>query len=169
MRARPARIAIRLAILAAVATAALLSAACAGIFTGTPPAGLGVIDGRLAPVPTDRRNAVSSFADTPYHRIAPLQAAPDPQASFGRLEALLRDTPEARVVERRPGYLHAEFRTPLMRFVDDVEFLLDEPARVIHVRSASRLGRQDFGTNRERIERLRERFSPSPTSAGDSK
>jgi uncharacterized protein (DUF1499 family) len=169
MRARPARAAIRLATLAAVATAALLSAACAGMFSGTPPAGLGVVEDRLAPVPADRRNAVSSFADTPYHRIAPLRADPDPQAAFRRLEALLHDTPEARVVERRPGYLHAEFRTPLMRFVDDVEFLLDAPGRVIHVRSASRLGRDDFGTNRRRVERLRERFSPSPTSAGDSK
>ena len=169
MRERPARIAARIAALAAIAGAALLLAACAGIFSGAPPAGLGVIDGRLAPVPTDRRNAVSSLADSAYHRIAPLAADPDPQAAFGRLEALLRDTPEARVIERGPGYLHAEFRTPLMRFVDDVEFLLDEPARVIHVRSASRIGREDFGTNRKRIERLRERLSPSPTSAGDSK
>jgi uncharacterized protein (DUF1499 family) len=36
-----------------------------------------------------------------------------------------------------------------------VEFLLDPAARVIHVRSASRLGRRDFGTNRERIEAIR--------------
>ena len=169
MRGRPSRIVTRIATLAAAAVAAPLLAACAGVFSGAPPAGLGVIDGRLAPVPTDRRNAVSSFADTAYHRIAPLAAGPDPKAAFGRLEALLGDTPEARVIERGPGYLRAEFRTPLMRFVDDVEFLLDEPARVIHVRSASRLGLEDFGTNRKRIERLRERLSPSPTSAGDSK
>lgn len=42
-----------------------------------------------------------------------------------------------------------------MGFVDDVEFLLDAGARVIHVRSASRLGRRDFGVNRARIEALR--------------
>jgi uncharacterized protein (DUF1499 family) len=63
--------------------------------------------------------------------------------------------PGATLVTQRPGYLHAECRTKWMGFVDDVEFLLDPAARVIHVRSASRLGRRDFGTNRERIEAIR--------------
>jgi uncharacterized protein (DUF1499 family) len=42
-----------------------------------------------------------------------------------------------------------------MGFVDDVEFLHDPAKGVVHVRSASRLGRRDFGVNRERVERLR--------------
>ena len=42
--------------------------------------------------------------------------------------------------------------------MDDVEFLLDEGASVIHVRSASRLGRKDFGVNRARIEAIRARL-----------
>ena len=54
-----------------------------------------------------------------------------------------------------PGYLYAEFRSKLMGFVDDVEFLADPAAGVVHVRSASRLGRRDFGVNRSRIEALR--------------
>jgi len=35
--------------------------------------------------------------------------------------------------------LYAEFTSAIMGFVDDVEFYLDEDAKVIHVRSASRL------------------------------
>ena len=42
-----------------------------------------------------------------------------------------------------------------MGFVDDVEFFLDENANVIHVRSASRLGNSDLGTNRKRVEAIR--------------
>jgi uncharacterized protein (DUF1499 family) len=42
-----------------------------------------------------------------------------------------------------------------MGFVDDVEFLADRASGVVHVRSASRLGRRDFGVNRARIEELR--------------
>ena len=42
-----------------------------------------------------------------------------------------------------------------MRFVDDVELYYDEKAGLIHVRSASRLGRRDFGVNRKRVEALR--------------
>jgi uncharacterized protein (DUF1499 family) len=46
----------------------------------------------------------------------------------------------------------------LFRFVDDVEFLADDAAKVIHVRSASRLGRSDLGVNRKRIELIRKRW-----------
>jgi uncharacterized protein (DUF1499 family) len=45
-----------------------------------------------------------------------------------------------------------------MRYVDDVELYYDEGAGLVHVRSASRLGRRDFGVNRNRIEELRSRL-----------
>lgn len=71
-----------------------------------------------------------------------------------RVERIVRAAPGARVMAREPGYLRAEFRTRLFRFVDDVELLADEGAGVIHFRSASRLGRRDFGVNRRRMERI---------------
>jgi uncharacterized protein (DUF1499 family) len=42
--------------------------------------------------------------------------------------------------------------------VDDVDLLFDDKAKVIHFRSAARLGRRDFGVNRERMEEIRRRF-----------
>lgn len=130
-----------------------------GLFSGSRPERLGVVDGQLQPVRTHLTNAVSSFATTDYHRIAPLDASPDPQAAWTRLRGVLAGWPGATLVEERPGYLYAECRTKWMGFVDDVEFLLDEKARVIHVRSASRLGRKDFGVNRERVEAIRARMA----------
>lgn len=65
------------------------------------------------------------------------------------LEAMPRST----VVKQEANYLYAEFRSRLLGFVDDVEFLFDGSA--IQVRSASRLGRRDFGVNRRRVEELR--------------
>lgn len=137
----------------------LLLVGCAGaqmgLFSGTQPTELGTQGGRLAPVRTHLQNAVSSFADTPYHRIEPIATGPDPQATFTRLAEAIRQTPGARIIEQRDGYLYAEFETRWMKFIDDAEFLLDASARVVHVRSASRLGRKDFGVNRSRIESLR--------------
>ena len=52
------------------------------------------------------------------------------------------------------------FISRLMRFRDDVEFLLDREARVFHVRSASRVGYSDLGANAARVERLRALLSP---------
>lgn len=152
----------RLLRIAAVGLMLAGTAACTsheGLLAGKRPANLGVSDGRLQPVRTDRSNAVSSAASTEYHRIAPLDAAPSPQAAWDRLRTIVVATPGARIVTDRPGYLYAEYETRWMRFVDDVEFLLDEPAGVIQVRSASRLGRRDFGVNRARIEAIRERLA----------
>ena len=66
--------------------------------------------------------------------------------------------PRATVIRHEGNYLYAEFRSKLMGFVDDVEFTHDEKAGVLHVRSASRLGRRDFGVNRARVEQLRSRI-----------
>ena len=42
-----------------------------------------------------------------------------------------------------------------LKFTDDLELALDTSARVIHVRSASRIGRGDLGVNRKRVEAIR--------------
>lgn len=153
-------------VLAALAAALLaVAAGRAGLLRGTPPADLGVRDGRLRP-PSPTPNSVSSQADLwPGHpqrdaaRIAPLAFRGDGGAALARLKALIEATPGARVVEAHDDYLRVEFETPLMRFTDDAEFWLDRTAGVIQLRSASRLGRGDLGTNRARIEALRERFA----------
>ena len=42
-----------------------------------------------------------------------------------------------------------------MKFVDDLERWVDPVNQVVQVRSVSRMGRKDFGVNRERVETLR--------------
>ncbi|MEK9775804.1 MAG: DUF1499 domain-containing protein [Quisquiliibacterium sp.] len=127
-----------------------------GLLSGKRPlASLAIADGQLKPVRTKRQNAVSSLADTDYHRIAPLNAGADPRASFEALRKVVASYPGAAIIEQRDDYIYAEFTTQVLRFVDDVEFRLNEAAKTIDVRSASRLGRQDFGTNRKRIEKIR--------------
>jgi uncharacterized protein (DUF1499 family) len=61
--------------------------------------------------------------------------------------------------EVNDSYMHIECKTPLLGFVDDLEFYLDEPNKVIHVRSASRLGYSDLGKNRQRVEHIRSVFT----------
>jgi uncharacterized protein (DUF1499 family) len=75
-----------------------------------------------------------------------------------RMLQVLRAYPRTRIVQEDPDYLKAECRSKVFRFVDDVELLFDDGAKQIHFRSASRLGRRDFGVNRERMERIREAF-----------
>jgi len=81
-----------------------------------------------------------------------------PDEALARLKQVLQEEPRTTIVTEEGGYLHAEVRSFLFRFVDDVEFTLDADNRVIHVRSASRTGYSDFGVNRRRVERLRTFF-----------
>lgn len=130
--------------------------------SGRRPTDIGVREGKLKPPVKETWNSVSSQAalhpHTEYHAIAPLKFSGDGRAAFARLADVVRGMEGATVVEEKPDYLYAEYRTRLLRFVDDVEFFLDEPAGVIHMRSASRLGRKDFGVNRARLEAVRARF-----------
>jgi uncharacterized protein (DUF1499 family) len=118
-----------------------------------------VKDGRLAR-PKSTPNCVSSQADPAdaEHYIAPIPFKGDAAASMAAVRKAVEGMPDTTIVRAEGGYLYAEFRTKLMRFVDDVEFYFDDKTGLIHVRSASRLGRRDFGVNRARVEALRARI-----------
>ncbi|MBP8270695.1 MAG: DUF1499 domain-containing protein [Sphaerotilus sp.] len=142
--------------------AALLTGARFGLLSGQRPGDLGVTDGRLK-APSLTRNSVSSQArlhpghpQQSYAAVEPLPLqhgdAPD---ALRTLAAVLQAMPGITLVEQRPDYLRAEARTRWLRFIDDVECWVDPVAGVVEVRSASRLGREDFGVNRQRIEAVR--------------
>jgi uncharacterized protein (DUF1499 family) len=135
-----------------------MAALFGSLFAGSPPSDLGARDGRLAPCPA-KPNCVSSQADDTDHRIAPLPLAGDAAADMATLAKVVAAQPGAVVVTRNDRYLYATFTTPLMGFVDDVEFVADPRRSVIDVRSASRLGHSDLGVNRKRVEALRAAFA----------
>lgn len=66
--------------------------------------------------------------------------------------------PRTDVVTATDAYLHAECRSPILGFVDDLELSLRPREAQIQVRSASRVGYSDFGVNRRRVEDLRKRL-----------
>lgn len=78
---------------------------------------------------------------------------------MARLRRLVESQPRTTVVTAGADHLQAEFRTRIFRFVDDVEFRMDAPSQLIHVRSGSRIGYSDFGTNRRRVDHIRAAFA----------
>jgi uncharacterized protein (DUF1499 family) len=70
--------------------------------------------------------------------------------------------PGVTIVEQKPDYLYAQAQTRWLKFVDDLEFWANPASDVIEMRSASRLGREDFGANRQRIEVLRAAYLAAP-------
>jgi uncharacterized protein (DUF1499 family) len=131
-----------------------------GLFSGTRPDNLGVTNGRLKPPPSSP-NAVSSQAQDALHAIAPLSYSSSRERAMDALVKIVEATPRTRIVSRTQDYLYAEYQSALMGFVDDVEFWFEPNAKLIQVRSASRLGYSDFGVNRARIEDIRRKLAAS--------
>ncbi|OYU33040.1 MAG: hypothetical protein CFE39_00940 [Comamonadaceae bacterium PBBC2] len=147
-----------------VLAAALFLLGQLGFLRGRAPSDLGVRDGRLKP-PALTPNSVSSQADLyPSHpqqafaSIQPLKFSGDANQAMARLVALLHNTKGMVVIAQEPEYVYAQSTTALLKFTDDVEFAVDREAHVIHVRSASRIGRKDFNVNRARVETIRAQF-----------
>lgn len=131
---------------------------------GTVAPRVGLVDDRLRSCPTSPNCVCSQIGDA-QHAIAPLRFSDDAASAWKRLRQVITGQPRTHVVTGDDRYLHVEFTTALLRFVDDVEFLLDPTAGVIHVRSASRVGKSDLGTNRKRVEAIRKLFETGLKSA----
>lgn len=126
-------------------------------FMSQKPENLGVVDGKLAPCP-DSPNCVSSQADDPSQKMEAISYTTNSAAAMQALKASLQELPRTKVVTETENYLHAESRSLIFRFVDDIEFYIDEADQLIHFRSASRVGRSDLGVNRQRMERIKKLF-----------
>jgi uncharacterized protein (DUF1499 family) len=97
----------------------------------------------------DGGHAVQSFA---YSGITSEEAR-------GIVVSILENNKRCRIITLEERYIHAEFRSLVLRFVDDVEFYFPNDISVVHVKSASRLGYSDFGVNRKRVEQIRSAFN----------
>jgi uncharacterized protein (DUF1499 family) len=117
--------------------------------------------------------ATAELQRAAYPDIVPLQLAVPPKAAYDvalavatKRKWLLVDTrPPA--ASRRDGVIEAVARTPIMGFRDDVVIRvspLGQGARV-DVRSASRYGFHDFGTNAARVRSLLEDIDEAAGSA----
>lgn len=121
---------------------------------GKRPSSLGVKNGLLAPCPSSP-NCVSSDAGDGEHHVTPFLLALAPEKAWPVVRELVSGMARTHIVTERADYLHAECRSFLFGFVDDLELHLRPGEGIIAVRSASRLGYSDFGVNRRRIEDLR--------------
>ncbi len=104
-------------------------------------------------------NCVSSHSQDSEHAIPPIVYSGLRSGAIERIKKVLVGMKRTKIVAEKDDYLHAEAKSLIFRFVDDVEFHFPENASVIYVRSASRTGYSDLGVNRKRVEEIRKRFN----------
>lgn len=147
------------ALLKLIVVAALGLAAYGVYATVTPPKHLYFLSHSFGGCP-QRPSCVSSRAEDDQHRVAALGYTGDANTAY----AMLREVVEregGRIQHESPEYLHAVFTSPRLKLRDDVELLVLPEGR-IDVRSVARFGYDDFGENRERVEKIRQGFEAIP-------
>lgn len=129
------------------------------ILAGTRPENLGLISGKSAACPSTP-NCVSSQSEDPEHYIKPFTYQSSAIEAIAQLKNIIADRERAKLIayDKTANYLCAEFTSRWMGFVDDVEFYVNDKAKKIELRSASRLGESDLGVNRKRLESIRKQF-----------
>ncbi|WP_377887306.1 DUF1499 domain-containing protein [Alkalihalobacillus sp. R86527] len=118
---------------------------------------LGVTDGKLAPCP-NKPNCVSTQSIDEKSKMEPFSYSGTEGEALAKLKEILLDRKRTKIVKEDENYIRAEETSKLFKFVDDIEFYLEEASKTVHFRSASRTGYSDFGVNKKRMEEIRNAF-----------
>ncbi len=119
---------------------------------GNQPENVGLNNSSLSPCNPDKQNCISSNATTTYHSMSAWNTN-DTSNDISKLKEIISKDERAKIMIETQNYIYAQYTSKFFRFIDDVEFLLDTNG-LIQFRSSSRLGRKDFGINRQRLEEI---------------
>lgn len=72
--------------------------------------------------------------------------------------ATIESMDNAKIVKTSDTYIHAEFTSSIMKFVDDFEVYYDAGKKMIDMRSTSRIGYYDFNVNLKRSKTFEKKF-----------
>ncbi len=145
---------ILLMVLAGLLVLALLALFALGVYSRSGQA-LGLAEGKLQPCPNKPNCVNSETTESNDHQIQPFSAT---NGDIDALWAALTEAVKAgggNIMEQTDDYLAAQYRSRWFGFVDDLELRRDNQSNIVHVRSASRVGRKDFDANKMRVEQLR--------------
>lgn len=109
---------------------------------------------RIAACPASP-NCVSSDATDSSHAIPPLRLAVPAEEAWPAARVAVSALARTQIVSETGNYLHAQCRSAVFGFVDDLELELRPAQGLIAVRSASRIGFSDLGVNRRRVDALK--------------
>ena len=69
------------------------------------------------------------------------------------------------IEDESKDYFASTFSSGIFGFVDDFEIRIDPVKKIIHIRSASRVGHGDMGVNKKRIELLKQLYKKNIMSS----
>lgn len=146
---------MRLVLLLLAGLAAAAAGAAGDTYRSCTGQDLSAAAARLAPCP-NRPNCITSEATTGQQ---PLRSGAG-RAGRERLKQAILAEPRSRIELDSPSFIVASFKSAIFGFVDEAQFILSADGQ-IGFRSGACSGHYDFGVNRRRIERIRQRLASS--------
>jgi uncharacterized protein (DUF1499 family) len=101
-------------------------------------------------------NCVNTQSGKGVQSAQPLAAG---ESRWQALKKWLGQQPDWHIVSEADNFMQLTVTTPTVGFTDDVQLLFIPSQQLIQVRSSSRLGLSDLGTNARRVEALREQLA----------
>ncbi len=134
---------------------------CCFAFCGCATSGRvrsGVSEGKLLECPKAPK-CVSTQSDDKRHRMEPIRFTGSVTDARSTIISIVRDMKNSEIITVNENYVYAQFKSSVLRFVDDVEFYFDAEEKLIHFRSSARFGYYDWKVNRKRMEYVVEEFN----------
>ena len=147
---RKQNIKIALIILAFVIVAFIISFFILGVISKSVKAP-GLVEGKLSKCPNKPNCVCSEQKDDVNHYIDPIvipqNITSDPLPILKKVIIDMGGT----ICTEKENYIASTFSSSIFGFVDDFEIRVDSIQKVIHIRSASRVGYGDMGVNKKEL------------------
>jgi uncharacterized protein (DUF1499 family) len=140
------------------ALVASLFVARIGMYINGLQASPGLVDGKLALCPNKPNCICSEQGSDEAHYIPPI-ALLNAEVTVA-IKALKQAVERSggKIVRETDTVLTAQYTSRLFGFVDDFQARVDVSEMKIHLRSASRVGRSDFGVNLKRVNKIKNHY-----------
>ena len=114
---------------------------------------LGLKNGQLPACASTENCVISETINGDVNAIEPLAFSGDKAVFLNKAKAAVESL-NGKIVTTEKDYVAATFTSGIFGFIDDVELRVSDD-NLLHFRSASRVGRKDFGANKKRIDTLK--------------
>ena len=129
---------------------------------------MGLAGGVLSKCPNKPNCVCSEYKKDANHFIDPIIIPKNSTVdTFSILKNIIQEM-GGNVQVESDNYLAATFTSTLFKFTDDLEIRMDSTRKVIHIRSASRVGYSDMGVNKKRSQSLKKLFNNKVAAANKS-
>ena len=116
-----------------------------------------LINNQLSKCPDTKNCCNTEFKEQSSHYVPAIKIVNKTKVPISILKTIIQNM-NGEIKIEKDNYLSAIFSSSIFGFIDDLEIRIDRENNLIHLRSASRVGRSDLGVNKKRILLIKKQY-----------